>query len=164
MVGLIGTTMTDPALAAGQWYFGGSISQSSIDEPGLDADDTNGKLFGGYRYNRHFSIEGTYYDLGEFTQGTNQLALDGFGISINGYLPLADKLSLLGKVGLHAWDADVRGPIASRLSDSSDTDTFVGVGVEYRLSDRLDFRAEYERYNVDNFDVDAVSAGVSFRF
>jgi len=40
------------------------ITQTSIDE---DERDTGYKLFGGYRFNKYWALEGGYFDLGEFS-------------------------------------------------------------------------------------------------
>lgn len=158
--------LSAPAQADGQWFIGGSVAQSYVDENGLDDDDTGGKIFGGYQFNKHFSIEGSYYDFGEATQGSNGLELDGFGLAAVGTIPVSAKFSLFGKVGIHDWDADTLGSTNTLISRSSDTDAFygVGVGVGYSLTDSLSLRGELERYEIDDLDVDVVSVGISFSF
>lgn len=75
------------ALAEGNWYFGGSIGQSSVDAKNVDQDiasllrddygatgvfsssdetDTSYKLFAGYKFNKNFAVEGGYADFGRF--------------------------------------------------------------------------------------------------
>lgn len=76
------------ASAEGNWYFGGSLGQASIDSKHVSRDiatllrddygatgvyasddetDTSWKLFAGYKLNRNFAIEGGYADFGRFT-------------------------------------------------------------------------------------------------
>src|SRR5215213_3656956 len=72
-----GLAISQGALAQGMgggkeagWYVGGSIGQSEADgtcPAGVSCDfkDTEWKLFGGYRINRHFAAEGFYANHGE---------------------------------------------------------------------------------------------------
>ena len=164
LIALTFATLTLPSHADGNWYAGGALSQTFIDEPGIDDDDTGGKIFGGYRFNDYFAIEGSFYDFGEMNEGGNQLELDGVGLAAVGSIPVSERFSLFGKLGVHAWDAEISGAIASRFSDDSDTDAFYGIGVEYALTDRWDIRGELERYEVDDVDLDVASIGISFNF
>ena len=166
-IGLIALTSSIfvlPTHAAGNWYLGGAVTQTFVDENGIDDDDTGGKVFGGYRFNDYFAVEASYYDFGKLDEGVNQLDIDGGSLSIIGSIPVAERFSIFGKVGIHDWDVEVSGPVTSRFSDDSDTDAFYGIGVEYALSDLWDIRGEFERYEVDDFDLDVVSIGVSFNF
>ena len=155
-----------PALSQTQdnWYIGGSINQAFVDEAGIDDDDTGFKVFGGYRFSDYFAIEASYYDLGDVSEGDNSFSVDGGSLRVMGSIPVSRDFSLFGKVGMHAWNADVGGAIAGRFSDDSDTDVFYGVGAEYRLTGPWSVRGELERYEVDDFDVDQVSVGVAFHF
>jgi len=75
------------ASAEGNWYFGGSVGQASIDTDNVardvanllrddygatgvysskDESDTSFKLFAGYKFNSNFAIEGGYADFGNF--------------------------------------------------------------------------------------------------
>jgi OOP family OmpA-OmpF porin len=75
------------ASAEGNWYFGGSVGQSSVDLKNVDRDvasllrddygatgvhsssddtDTSYKLFAGYKFNKNFAVEGGYADFGRF--------------------------------------------------------------------------------------------------
>jgi len=150
--------------AAGEWYLGGSVSQAYVDEKGLDDNDTGGKIFGGYRINKNFAIEGSYYDFGNLEEGANKLSIDGFGLGVVGSMPLSDSFSVFAKVGIHAWDADISGPIVSQFSDDSDSDVFFGGGLDYAINRRWTVRGEFERYVVDEFDYDVGSVGIIYNF
>ncbi|MDY6828427.1 MAG: outer membrane beta-barrel protein, partial [Pseudomonadota bacterium] len=65
------------------------------------------------------------------------------------------------------WEADIDGPLG--FSDERDGSTlFYGVGVALKLLPNLNVRAEYERAELDDDDVDAdvdfASIGAEFIF
>ena len=155
---------TAQSQAAGDWYVGGAVTQAFVDENGLDEDDTGGQVYGGYQFNDYFSLQANYYDFGKIEEGNNQLDVEGFGIAAIGYLPISERFRLLGKIGIHDWDADRFGRVASQITDDSDTDAFYGVGLEYSFTDKLSLRTEVERYEVADFDVDAISVGLRYSF
>ena len=146
------------------WYVGTAISQTAVDESGIDDDDTGGKIYGGYRFNEYFSIEGSYYDFGDNGEDNNELGIDGVGLAAVGSIPLSDKVLIFGKIGIHAWDADISGPIEGQFNDDSDEDVFYGVGLAYELNAHWNIRGELERYEVDDFDLDVASVGLTYNF
>jgi OOP family OmpA-OmpF porin len=164
LVALASSGLAAQSHAEGNWYVGGSVSQAFVDERGLDEDDTGAKIFGGYKFNDYVAIEGGYYDFGEIGNSSSELEIDGISLAVVGSVPVSSKISLLGKVGVHDWDADVTGSASSAVNTDSDTDAFYGIGAEYALTDSLKIRAELERYEVEDLDVDLVSVGISFSF
>ncbi len=167
LVGLVALVSSGAAIqtfAQGNWYLGGAVSQSTVDERSLDEDDTAGKIYAGYKFNSFVGIEGSYYDFGEISNNSSQLEIDGFSLAVVGSIPLTSNFSLFGKVGAHDWDADATGSIASQLISDSDTDAFYGVGVNYDINSNWSVRGEVERYEVEDLDIDVISLGVSFGF
>src|ERR1035437_4003695 len=110
------------------WYGGVNIGQSraKIDDARItsslvgqgatataitdDNRDTGYKLFGGYKFNRNFALEGGYFDLGRFgytattTTGpagtlTGNIRLNGLNFDAVGILPINEKFSAFGRVG-----------------------------------------------------------------
>jgi len=152
------------AMAEGNWYAGGALSQAYVDENGLDDNDSGGKLFGGYHLNENFAVEASYYDFGDQVDGSSTLSIDGFSLGLVGSVPLSDRFSVFGKVGIHAWDADISGPIRARFSDDSDSDLFYGAGLDYAMNSNWTIRGEYERYEVDDFNMDVGSVGLIYNF
>ena len=68
------------------------------------------KIFGGYKFNKNFALEAGYFDLGKFgfaattmPAGTlnGQIKLRGLNFDAVGILPLAEKFSAFGRVGLN---------------------------------------------------------------
>lgn len=149
-----------------------------------DDRDQGYKLFGGYQYNRYFSVEAGYFDLGRFGYSTTttpagtlsgNIRLKGLNLDAVGTLPITDKFSAFGRLGLAYAQADdsfvgtgavnVRNPNPS----GRDTNLKVGLGVQYALTDALSVRAEIERYRIDDAvgnrgDIDLASVGLVYRF
>jgi OOP family OmpA-OmpF porin len=184
------------------WYSGVNVGRSlaKIDDPRISAslqrsgfvsssitdDDraTGFKLYGGYQFNRYFALEGGYFDLGKFgytattvPAGTlrGDIRLKGLNLDTVGILPLTDRLSAFGRIGVAYADArdTFRGDGAVVLRNSSaskrQANIKFGVGMQYAVTDALAMRVEAERYRVNDAignrgDVDLVSLGLLYRF
>lgn len=184
------------------WYGGANIGQSnaSIDDARIssgllgsglatssiaDTDRDRGfKLFGGYQVNKNFAVEAGYFDLGQFgfvanTAPTGTLSgnikLRGFNMDAVGILPITEKFSAFGRLGVTYAHTDgaFAGTGAVNVLDPSpsarDTNLKVGLGVQYAMTDALSLRAEIERYRINDAvgnkgDVDLASIGLVYRF
>ncbi|MBV5276839.1 outer membrane beta-barrel protein, partial [bacterium] len=109
------------------WYGGANLgqSQATIDDAritsgllanGLTAGGINDinrdlgfKVFGGYQYNKYFAVEGGYFDLGQFGFNTStvpagtfsgEIKLKGLNLDAVGILPITDKFSVFGRIGV----------------------------------------------------------------
>lgn len=184
------------------WYAGVNVGQSraKIDDARItsnllgsgfattsitdDNRDTGYKLFAGYKVNRNFALEGGYFDLGRFgftattvPAGTlnGDIKLRGVNLDAVGILPINEKLSAIGRVGLNHADArdsfsgtgavTVTNPSPSK----SDTNVKFGAGLQYDFNQSLGMRLEAERYRINDAvgnkgDVDLFSVGMVYRF
>lgn len=142
------------------------------------------KLYVGNRFNRHLALEGGYFDLGKFDYtattvpaGTmeGQLAFRGWNIDLLGIFPVSERLAVFSKIGLHHSKAkvDFAGSGAVNVLNprfsKTDTNYKLGVGLQYRITDALGLRLEYERYRMDDAvgntgDLDLLSAGLVYHF
>ena len=149
-----------------------------------DTRDLGFKAFGGYQFNRHFALEGGYFDLGKFgfiaeTQppGTleGEARFKGVNLDAVGILPLTNKFSAFGRAGVQYAEtkASFKGSGAVRVADPDRKEKAanykVGVGLEYALTRQLGLRGELERYRVKDAvgnkgDVDLASLGLVYRF
>lgn len=156
----------------------------SITNSYYDNRDTGFKLFGGYQLNTNFAVEVGRFDLGDFgfTADASPLGIsegdfeiDGWFLDLVGTVPLTTKLDLIGRAGFnHAYTVShMRGigsvPSTRPTIRGSDSNTKLGLGLQYALTDNLDLRLEAERYHLDEpvinkGDVDMVSVGVVYRF
>ena len=164
IIALSSAVTTMQSHAEGNWYIGGRFSLAFVDEPGINEDDTGTKVFGGYKLNDYFAIEGGLYDFGEISDSGSHLEIDGLSLAAIGLIPVSSNVSLFGKVGIHDWDADSIGTIPSQLTKDNDTDAFYGVGLDYAVNERWSLRGEFERFEVDDLDIDVASIGVVFKF
>ncbi len=184
------------------WYLGANAGQSKskIDDArisrsllvqGLDttslADrdhDTGFKVFGGYQFNRYFSLEGGYFDLGAFGFTATTVpagTLDG-SLKVKGFLfgpvlslPFTRKFSGFLRAGLTHSESKaafsgtgsvaVLEPSAARRGLNGQ----FGAGLQYDFTRNFGMRLEVERYRVNDAagnkgDIDLASAGILVRF
>lgn len=178
-IGRSATNIDDPRITSG--LAAGGLGTSSIS----DRDRSTGfKLYGGYQFHRNFALEGGYFDLGKFGYTANtiptgtldgNIKLKGFNLDAVGILPITERFSALGRVGLNYAQArdsftgtgavNVTNPNPSK----SGTNYKLGVGLQYAFTDALGLRAEVERYRVNDAvgnkgHVDLFSVGLVYRF
>ncbi len=195
------SAVTVPALAVNSGlYIGGAAGQSKFNDIGeleracsiaglrCPADDTDAgfKLFLGYQFGDYFAVEAGYFDLGTLNAGVNDPILAEASFEITGgflsllpQVPIGDVLTLFGRVGLSAGDAELtaRVPLAGfdeRESDTAAGFTF-GAGGALNITPHLTLRLEWERHSFDEAfdiageeidapDIDLFSGSLLFRF
>lgn len=178
------------AQSLAQPYIGFSAGQADVEEsmviPGLidpggrvDGRDGAFKLFGGYQFNPNFALEAAFVDLGDvsysgsFTGNLGAVPVSGgriqnsgINLSAVGVVPLGQRFVFFGKVGMFLWyseASDVTGGFAF-YSEEDGADLSVGLGASVALGQRVSLRAEWERFDMSNTDVDLVTVGFAFRF
>jgi len=184
------------------WYAGANIGQTlaTIDNDRIssgllgsgltatsiadDDRDRGYKIFGGYQVNKYFAVEAGYFDLGQFGFLANtapigtlsgNIKVRGLNLDAVGTLPITEKFSAFGRVGLTY--ADTKGAFAGTGAvnvlnpspSARDTNLKFGLGVQYAFTDALSVRAEIERYRINDAvgnkgDVDMASIGLVYRF
>jgi hypothetical protein len=160
-----------PAVAADNgFYLGGSVGQANlkiddisdgISTADFKGDDTAFKLIAGIRPLDWLGVEAAYVNFGEpeDTVLNQKLKADGDGISAFavGFLPTGP-VDLFAKVGLISWDSKISGSF-----DDDGTDLAYGVGAQFRVLG-LSIRAEYEKFDISDVDLDMVSVGLTYTF
>ncbi|HET8692220.1 MAG TPA: outer membrane beta-barrel protein [Steroidobacteraceae bacterium] len=134
----------------------------------VDDSDTGFGLAGGYQLNDHFAFEIAYVDLGSVgsrhvatvTDGVQQetaevdfqTSADGAAVSVLGILPIGERFSVYGRLGLSFLSATGTASITvdgvtqrPRQSDQK-TDPVYGVGVEYAIGKYSAVRLSWDRY------------------
>ena len=207
MLGLAALAVCAAPLAGAQgtgWYGGASVGRSAatIDDARItgglavqglattglvdDDRDTGYKLFGGYQFTPNLGVEAGYFDLGNFgyrattvPAGTlnGDMRVKGLNLDLVGTLPLAGRISALGRLGVVSVRASdsfsatgaVRMPYASASPSERSTGLKAGLGLMYDITDSLAVRAEVERYRIKDAvgnrgDVDLLSVGLIYRF
>jgi OOP family OmpA-OmpF porin len=134
----------------------------------IDDSDTGFGLLGGYQINDHFAFEIAYVDLGSVgsrhavtvTDGASQAdadvqfesSADGAAVSVLGILPIGERFSVFGRVGLSFLSADgtarieIDGETQRPGQSSQKTDPVFGVGAEYTLGKHTAVRLGWDRY------------------
>ncbi|MFA5916516.1 MAG: OmpA family protein [Burkholderiales bacterium] len=160
---------------------GGGLATSSISN---DDNDTGYKLFGGYKFNRNFAVEGGYFDLGRFgftattvPAGTlnGNIKLKGVNLDAVGILPITENFSAFGRVGVNYAEArdSFSGSGAVNVLNSNpskrEANLKFGGGLQYDFTQWLGMRVEAERYRINDAvgskgDIDLVSVGLVYRF
>lgn len=160
------------------FYVGGAFGQvdfqdfcEGISGPGVSCDekDTAWKILGGYQFNRNLAVELGYANLGEVSAsgpgGSATVETTAWDVAAVGSFPVIDKLSVYGKLGLFRADFEGRSSVGATLDESESGFTF-GIGLRYDVTRNLGVRAEWQRYNeVDGeLDADVLSIGAVWRF
>jgi hypothetical protein len=162
-----------PAVAADNgFYLGGSIGQANLQiddltndvfpDDDFDADDTAFKLIAGIRPLDWLAVEAAYVNFGEpeddVLGGSLQAEGDGISAFAVGFLA-AGPVDLFAKAGLIAWDSKIDGGVF----DDDGSDLAYGVGAQFRVLG-LSIRAEYEKFEISDVDLDMISVGLTYTF
>ena len=139
------------------WYAGGSLGQSDL---GPD-EDTAIKIFGGYQINRNFAVEFGYTDLGDVSSGGVTVEANALELVGVGKLPLDNKFSLYGLIGLAKVEAEAT-VFGIRVSDDTTELTF-GFGAQYDITPQFSVRGQWQRYDTDS-EIDVLSIGFVYKF
>lgn len=164
------------------FYVGGTLGQATargacdgIAGPGVTCSDSDGawRLLAGYQFTRNFSAEAGYHDFGKVSAssplGSAEIKSSAFELVGVGAMPLGERFSLYGKLGLYVADSKGSNSLGFSASDSA-TDLTFGAGLQYALTPSLGLRGEFQRYsdvggdNVGKGDIDVLSVGLLWRF
>lgn len=161
-----------PAVAADNgFYLGASIGQANLQiddltdnflaDDDFDGDDMGFKLVAGIRPLDWLAVEAAYVNFGEpeDTVFGGKLKAEGDGISAFavGFLPTGP-VDLFAKIGLISWDSKISGTF-----DDDGSDLAYGVGAQFRVLG-LSIRAEYEKFEPSDVDLDMISVGLTYTF
>lgn len=143
-----------------------------------DSKDTGLGIFAGYRFNRNFAFELGYVDLGSVTaelmnstriegarldaEGSAQLDANGIMASALISIPIGPHVSVFGRLGVLAWDADLSANASGTIriggrritfddlreagQSRSGTDAAYGAGMRFAFNENMAIRAEFTRF------------------
>ena len=152
-------------------YLGGGVGAYTLDIDDTDFDDgaTVAKVFAGYRLHPNLAIEADYQKLFEASDdilGVNaEVDADAWTVALRPTLPLTDFVDLYAKVGYTWYDVETKASLlgVSTTLDESDSDFSWGGGVDFNFGN-LSLRGELSRIEVNDADLNLLTAGVVFRF
>lgn len=187
-LGLLAAAVAGPAAAQDDegLYLGGSVGYSqykSICKSLLipcDANDTAWRGFAGHQWNRNFSLEVGYANLGEVTgagdllgtgPATYKREVKAWDLSAMLAFPVSGRLSVLARLGAYRarTTEDQAGAFGTLHAGGTNSGLTYGLGAGFMLW-KLGVRAEWQRY--DNVgtpstiedDIDVISVGALIRF
>ena len=134
----------------------------------------------GYQLNKNIAFEGGYIGLNNETYtafGGNlptpvslSVGISGWNAKVVGILPVADKFSLLGKVGVAEIKESINGTALGAVIStiSSITDITYGVGAKYDFNENIAGRIDLDRYSVgstsNNLQESVWTVGIAYKF
>jgi OOP family OmpA-OmpF porin len=145
------------------FYLGAGAGQAMIDDGALDDEDTAFSAFAGYDFNRYFGLEAGYADLGKtepLGSAGPELEADAAYLVAVGTVPFTERFSGYAKAGYSDWSVDTSIP---GLDDDGNDPTY-GLGVQYRFTDSVALRGEYNRFEVEDSEIDLAQVQVRFDF
>jgi len=163
ILGLLFTVLVlASAGARADFYVGGGIYGTSVDEVGLEDSDVAPAVFVGWRPIELVGVELGYYDFGKFEDSSTNTAVDASAVTLAGLLSME-----LGPVGVYAKlglaDPSFKvNQVGSNLDDG--TNPFGGVGLTVDLLDKLYLYGEYLHFDNDDAPIDVYGAGLRYSF
>lgn len=137
----------------------------------LHKEDVGIKGFVGWRFYRYLAAELSYIDFGSVSASgsasggavTATTKAKAAGVSALGFLPLGERLSIFGRLGLLQSRVSTKseGTVVAQ-DEHGETELHVGIGAQFNLSGRWALRGEYERMNDTR--IDLISLGAQYRF
>jgi OOP family OmpA-OmpF porin len=132
------------------FYVGAEVGNTDV---GANENDTGFKILGGYRFHPNVAAEVGYGALYEKAR-VDVSTLEAVAV---GMFPVANQLSIIGKLGLANVDVEVPG------GSDDKTELTWGLGVQYDVNRNLGVRALWQRYETDEA-IDFLGVGVTWRF
>jgi len=120
------------------------------------------RIYAGVEASRIFGIEAAYTDFGSTSDGPADMELTGWSLATLINIPVSEVVMPYGKIGVMSWDRE--RSVGSVSSSDDGRDLFYGLGARFTLMDNVDMRLEYERYSIDDTDIDMASVNLQFGF
>ena len=185
-IAIAGLVMAYPfASMANDWYAGIGLGQaenkqrlSAIGGTGftgtVDNEDSSWKLFGGYRlWDEYVAVELAYADLGTTkvtgtssgSASTGTQEMKTYIIGLVGRIPITDPLGVVINLGFSRNDSKINSTIGatSTFRGANDFEFYYGGGLQYEFSDSIGVRAGLEVFEVADYRVNLLSAGLIYR-
>lgn len=156
------------------WYGGLGIGQSNYRDIAAASANTRSegwKVYGGYQFNDYVALEGGYVNLNDMSAVTGAVRTNTAtqAWALGGVLsyPVTNKISVMGKFGYAYMRGDTGtkdGAAMTVRTSQNGYEPNYGVGVSYKVFDNLNLRAEWERFDRSNMDIDLITAGMQVKF
>jgi len=141
----------------------------------VDNEDSSWKIFGGYRlWDEFVAVEVSYADLGKTkvagTSGgsasTGEQEIDTFTVGLVGRIPITDPLGVIIQLGFSRNDSKMTTTIGgtSTFEGATDFEFYYGGGLQYEITETIGARIGLEVFEIADYRVNLLSAGVLYRF
>lgn len=165
-VALLSAAAALPAYAADRGAYAG-IKVGSNDAGFNALSDSTDTAYGallGYQYNRNFAVEGEYTDLRRFSTAAGVSGkTDAWGLSALGIMPLKNRFSVFGKLGIARTNTSTSAAAGMRRTAAT-----YGLGGQFDATPAIGLRLSWERYGVEMVGQSAndnlYSLAAAFRF
>jgi OmpA-OmpF porin, OOP family len=167
LASLCAVIFTGSASAADEkgFYLRGLLGQAEVDESSFSDEDTAFSIGGGWRFLPYLSVEGGYSDFGslEGNSPNAEFSADSWETGVAAKIPFGES-GFFGqaRLGYHWWDIDTRFVNGRGSIDGSDP--YYGVGVGYDFNPQFGVSLNFDRYEIEDFEIDRIGLGGEFRF
>ncbi|MFL6631704.1 MAG: porin family protein [Massilia sp.] len=142
------------------------IGAATADNKSTDDYHTNAKIYGGYEFDQNWGVEAGYANFDKENAAGGTVKGSGTYVAGKYSIPLAERFTGYGKLGVAYNERKYSGAAGTQVN-SYDTGLYGGVGVEYKLNEKLALNAEYERYGKDKAfgaKADVYTVGLKYGF
>ena len=167
---LASTTATAAAPPGPYLGVGAGVYTLDIDEVDFDDSAALVRGFGGWRLGPYWAVEADYQELAESEDAVSgvdvELDVHAWTLSVRPILPIGEVIDLYARAGWTWYDAEAtasNGPFQASLDDSG-SEVTGGGGVDVHLGDMLTIRGDVSRIEIEDTDLDIVSASILLRF
>ncbi len=149
-----------------------TFAEYSFDSNQLDDSAAGFKVFGGYRFNKWFGLEGGYYEFGDFDEdldppdpgGDATVRIDGLVGSALLFAPLdSNDYDAFVKVGYYSFDQQLELDDEG-VSSNQPSGLVLGAGSRFYVSEQFAIRAEGEWFDIDQGDLWTLNLGFEYQF
>jgi OOP family OmpA-OmpF porin len=151
-IALAATSFAAAAAEPTPFYVGADLGATKVDHS--DNDNSFG-IFAGYKFTPNIAVEAGYRKMGEFRVYGVPVDMNQTAISLLASAPVADKLSVYGRLGYNRLEAEAYGHKAH------DNGSLYGIGVSYAFTKEVAARIEWQRPSSDSQNL---SVGVAYSF
>jgi hypothetical protein len=152
------------AAADNGFYIGAGITTSEFDVGNASdsLDDNSFKVIAGFRPLNWLALEANYIDLGSESDGFSSLDAQAFTVS-GLFIAEFAVIDLYARLGMANWKLDAEFNNLDASEDGWEPTYGVGIGAHFGS---IGVRAEYESFQVSDFDFDVntVSLSVTYTF
>ncbi len=149
-----------------QPYLGVGVGQGDYDVPTFD-ESTSFEIFGGYKFNKNFAIEGKYVDFGDSDDGIPPvwtLSGSSIGVYAKGILPVSEQFDLYGIAGFQSWEVDLDEDGFGNLVGDDGTDLGYGIGADLMIGEAFSVGVAYTIFDADEEEVTTLGVNGAYRF